>query len=403
MKKFFNLFFVLVIVFSLTLASCTGNGVTQKDGPGPGEPAAEELGIKGKHIKAGFIYVGPVNDFGWTHAHDQGRKYVDEAFDWLETTYVEQVSEADCPREIDRLVNEEKCDVIFTTSFGFMESTFEAAEKYPNVIFEHCSGYKTRDNMGAYFTDVYQIFYLNGLIAGALSKTGKAGYIGAQPIPEIKRHIDAFTIGFTEINPEATTTVKWLMNWYDPAKSREASESLVAEGCDVLIFSEDSPTVVEVAEEHTNKGNQTYTFSHYSSMKHYGPGSCASGHLFDWGKMYQEILTNVYTDEWVSENMIWLVDRGTAILGAEYGQPINETFVEELKNKMMPNSEESVYDFVMKRYEQFKEPNIAFDPFTGPLYDSEGVLRIEAGVREPYSNLSVIDWFVKGVKAPKMD
>ena len=284
-----------------------------------------------------------------------------------------------------------------------MDATVEASEKYPNVIFEHCSGYKTTDNMGVYFTDVYQIFYLNGLIAGALSETGKAGYIGAQPIPEIKRHIDAFTIGFRKTNPEGTTTVKWLMNWYDPAKSREASESLIAEGCDVLVFSEDSPTVVEVAEEHTKDGNQKYTFSHYSPMHQYGPGSCASGHLFDWGKMYQSILTDVYTGEWVSENMLWLVDRGTAILGSQYGEPINMDFVDVLKTKKVPSTEITVYDYVMAQYKLFKEPNIAYDPFTGPIMDNQGELRVEDGARVPYSALSVIDWFVEGVIAPDLE
>jgi simple sugar transport system substrate-binding protein len=153
-------------------------------------------------IKAAWIYVGPVGDFGWSYMHDIGRKYVQELFkDWLETTYVESVSEEKLIETVDRLVAE-GYNVIFTTSFEFMDKTIEAAKKYPNIIFFHCSGYKRAPNVGTYFADLYEVYYLNGLIAGALTKTGKIGYVAAFLIPEVVRHINAFAIGAKEVGEQ---------------------------------------------------------------------------------------------------------------------------------------------------------------------------------------------------------
>ena len=146
-------------------------------------------------MKAAFIYVGPIGDYGWSHAHDQGRLYVESKFPWLETAYSESVAEGDALRYLDRYIDE-GYDIVFTTSFGFMDDTVAAAGKYPDKIFWHCSGYERRANMGTYFSEFHQLYYLNGLMAGALTKTDKVGYIGAYPIPEVVRHIDAFALAF---------------------------------------------------------------------------------------------------------------------------------------------------------------------------------------------------------------
>lgn len=149
---------------------------------------------QGDKLKACFIYVGPIGDAGWTYAHDQGRKKAEAALPWLETRYVESVPEAQALPVIDRFVRE-GCQVIFATSFGYMEAVLEGAKKYPNVIFAHATGVKRAPNVATYMADFYQVYYLNGLAAGALSKTGKVGYVAAFPIPEVKRHINAFTLG----------------------------------------------------------------------------------------------------------------------------------------------------------------------------------------------------------------
>ena len=363
--------------------------------------SAGTVGAEDKKLKAGFIYVGPVGDYGWSHAHDLGRKAAEEKFDWLETVYVESVSEADSDRIIDRLVQQQKCDVVFTTSFGFMDSTVKAGTRYPDKLFMHCSGFKRSDNVGTYFGDLYQMYYLNGIMAGALTKTNKIGYVAAFPIPELVRHIDAYALGVKAANPEARVHVKWIYAWYGPDKAREAAESLIAEGCDALAFTEDTPAVIEVGQEHTEKGKQIYTFSHYSAMQPYGEDSVVSGQLMDWGGMYVKILGDIQDGTWTNEDVWWLAKEGAAILGGNETDPINPKFVDDLKQAMI-NTEEygemSAYDLVMKRYDQMKQGVDVFDPFTGPIYDNKGNLQIPAGERASKDDLLSIMYYVDNVE-----
>jgi basic membrane protein A and related proteins len=355
---------------------------------------------QGKKIKAGFIYVGPIGDYGWSHAHDLGRQYVEEKFDWLETTYVESVADADTPRVIDRLIMEEKCDVVFTTSFGFMDATIEAGAKYPDKIFMHCSGYKQAENVGTYFTDLYQMYYLNGLMAGALSESKIIGYVGAFPIPEVVRHINAFAIGAKEVQPDIEVRVKWINAWYDPVKAREAAEALIIEGCDALAFTEDTPAVIEVGKDHTEKGKQIYTFSHYSPMQQYGENTVVSGQLCDWGLMYEEILEKIYNEQWESGDMLWLANKKTALLGGNFDEKINKVFEEPLKSKKINDpilGQLSIYDLVLKRLDQYMEPTLLHEPFTGPIVDQKGVLKLKPNERATVEQLWTIDWFVEGV------
>ncbi len=388
-RKVLTLFVVLVLILSLGLSSCKEAKETVK----PEE--TEE-----KTIKAGFIYVGPTGDYGWTAAHDEGRKYVESKFPWLQTVYIESVPEADCERYIDRLITEENCDIVFTTSFGFMEGTASAAKKYPDKIFMHCSGYMRDNNLGTYFSELYQAYYLNGLMAGALTKTNKVGYVAAQPIPEVVRHINAFALGVKEANPKAKVYVKWLFSWYDPAKAKEAAEALISEGCDALAFTEDSTAVIEAGEEHTKAGKQIYVFSHYSPMQKFGPETVVSGQLCDWGIMYEEILRRLYTNTWDNRDYWWLMKEGAVELGGEWGVPINPKFVDGLKAKSVNDpilGTVSIYDLVMKRLEQMKEATVLFDPFTGPIKDQKGTLRIKDGERASHDTLWSIDWFVDNV------
>ncbi|MDZ7666143.1 MAG: BMP family ABC transporter substrate-binding protein [Desulfotignum sp.] len=363
--------------------------------------SAGSVGAEDKKLKAGFIYVGPVGDYGWSHAHDMGRKAAEEKFDWLETIYVESVSEADSDRIIDRLIQQQKCDVVFTTSFGFMDSTVKAGTRYPDKLFMHCSGFKRSDNVGTYFGDLYQMYYLNGIMAGALTKTDKIGYVAAFPIPELVRHIDAYALGVKAANPDAKVHVKWIYAWYGPDKAREAAESLIAEGCDTLAFTEDTPAVIEVGQEHTEKGKQIYTFSHYSAMQPYGEDSVVSGQLMDWGGMYVKILGDIQDGTWTNEDVWWLAKEGAAILGGNETDPINPKFVDDLKQAMI-NTEEygeiSAYDLVMKRYDQMKQGVDVFDPFTGPISDNKGNLQIPAGERASKDDLLSIMYYVDNVE-----
>lgn len=355
----------------------------------------------GDKIIAGFVYIGPVGDLGWTNAHDAGRKYVAEKYkDWLVTEYVESVAEAgpDVLRVIDRLVAEKKCSIIFTTSFGYMDPTVEAAAKYPQVTFMHCSGFKNAANLGTYYSELYQMYYLNGLMAGALTKSGKLGYVGAFPIPEVIRHIDAFALGVKAANPKATVSVRWINSWYDPAKAKEAAKALVAEGIDGLAFTEDSPSVIEVAQESTKAGKPVFAFSHYSPMLKFGPDAVVSGELVDWGIMYDKILSDFKAKTWSNADLWWKAGEGAAILGADLSTPINPAFEAALKAAKVKTAdlgEISAYDLTMKRLEQMKAAT--FDPFTGPIKDQAGKVQIPEGKAGTKAELLSIMYFVDNV------
>ena len=353
-----------------------------------------------KKLKAGFVYVGSVGDFGWTHAHDVGRKFAESKLPWLETVFIESVAEADSARIIDRFVQGEKVDVVFTTSFGYMDDTIKAGMKYPDKKFMHCSGFKQSSNVGTYFADLYQTYYLNGLMAGALTKTNKIGYVAAFPIPELIRHIDAFALGIKATNPKAKVHVKWIYGWEAPGKAREAAEALIIEGCDTLAFTEDTPAVIEVGQEHTEKGQQIYTFSHYSPMQPYGKDSVVSGQLVDWGVMYVKILQDIYNGTWKNNDEWWLIAEKAAILGGSFENIINPKFLGELKMKMVDTSDFgkiSVYDLVVKRYEQMKKGPDVFDPFVGPIKDNTGKLQIKAEQRADKGDLLSIMYYVDNV------
>ncbi len=357
-------------------------------------------GEKGE-VKAGFIYVGPIGDFGWSHAHDQGRLHVEEKFPWLETVYVESVPEGDAARIIDRLVQEEKCDIVFTTSFGYMDDTLEAGERYPDTTFMHCSGFKQTENVGTYFGDLYQAYYLNGIMAGALTETNKIGYVAAFPISELVRHINAYALGIKVANPDAEVHVRWTYAWYGPDKAKEAAEALIAEGCDALAFTEDTPAVIEVGQDHTERGNLVYTFSHYSPMQSYGEDSVVSGQLSDWGIMYEKILDDFYNDKWSNEDLWWLMKEKATYLGGEFDEIINPKFVDDLKAVMVDDpelGEISAYDLVVERLEQMTEggPDV-FDPFDGPVYDNKGTLQIPEGSRASKGDLLSMMYFVDNV------
>lgn len=353
-----------------------------------------------KPLKAGFVYVGPVGDYGWSHAHDVGRKFAEKKLPWLETVYIESVAEADAARIIDRFVQEEKCDVVFTTSFGYMDATLKAGRKYPDTHFMHCSGFKQAKNVGTYFADLYQAYYLNGLMAGALTKSDKIGYVAAFPIPELVRHIDAFALGIKAVNPKAKVHVRWIYAWYGPDKAREAAEALIAEGCDALAFTEDTPAVIEVGQEHTEKGKQIYTFSHYSPMQPYGKDSVVSGQLVDWGVMYEQILKDLHDGTWTNKDYWWLAAEKAVILGGSFEDPVNPKFVDPLKSvsvKMDDLGTLSVYDLVFKRYDQMKKGTDVFDPFTGPISDNSGKIQIKAGEKASKGDLLSIMYYVDNV------
>ncbi|GHF32124.1 simple sugar transport system substrate-binding protein [Deinococcus metalli] len=359
-----------------------------------GSPARAQADAK---LLACFVYIGPVGDIGWTYAHDEARRKTEKALPWLQTKYVESVPEGQAMPVIDKLAKD-GCKVIFTTSFGYMDQTLEAAKKYPNVMFMHASGYKRAPNMGTYMADFYQLYYLNGLMAGALSKSGKLGYVGAFPVPELKRHISAFALGARAVNPKATVSVKWINAWFDPNKAREAAEALVSEGADALAFTEDSATVVQTA-----ASRKVPAFAHYSPMYKFAPDYVVSGQLVHWDKIYIDFLTKVHNGTYTLKNLdkvdYWNLLRGGSVeLGAQDSMAINPKWVPALKAATMTvnGKKMSVYDRVMQLKADM-EMGGKFDPYTGPIKDRNGILRVPAGKVMSVAELNNMAWMAPGV------
>lgn len=355
------------------------------------------LGQEAK-LKACFIYVGPIGDAGWTYAHDIGRKKAEAALPWLETKYVESVPEVQVVPVIDRLVRE-GCQVIFATSFGYMDGVLEAARKYPEVIFAHATGIKRAPNVATYMADFYQVYHLNGLAAGALTKTGKVGYVAAFPIPEVKRHINAFALGVRAVNPKAQVLVRWINAWYDPAKAREATEALLSQGADVFAFTEDTPTVVQTA---ARKG--AYSFGHYTPMLKFAPDHVISGQIVHWDVIYIDFLKKVREGVYTPKNLekvdyFWLLQHKAVEMGVDYGVPINPKHVPLLKAASMTveGKKVAVYDRIMALLKDMSSPKPTFDPFTGPIRDRKGVVRVPAGRKATLEELLTLEWAAPGV------
>jgi len=411
-----------------------------------------------KKIKAAWIYVGPVGDFGWSYMHELGRAVVASLYkDWLETTYVESVSEAALKETIETLIAK-GYNVIFTTSFEFMDGTLEEAKKHPDVMFFHCSGYKRWTNMATYFADLYQVYYLNGLIAGALTRTGKIGYVAAFTIPEVVRHINAFAIGAKEVGEQLGKDIKVYVieigAWFAPDRATEAARTLVTQyGVDVIAYTEDSTAIIQFAESWTKEHPEhpVYVFSHYSPGYVYGPDVVVSGQLVRWEVIYADILAKIKAGILTPYNLkdvdYWyLLNTGAVDLGCHVFKNgtvmrINPKFIPMLKEikvrDKLTGETLSVYDLVMKRYYQMKfapleQPlqgqaithkyeNVTFidivvgkkhglkyriapifDPFTGPLTgymkdNPEVKVKIPEGVILGHDDLWNMQWFVDRV------
>jgi basic membrane protein A and related proteins len=350
-----------------------------------------------REITVGFIYVGPVGDAGWTYAHDLGRQKLEEALPNVNTIIVESVAEADVESAVDQLVAD-GASIIFATSFGYGDGLLAAAERYPDVIFGHATGYMRAPNVMTYIAEMYQGYYINGLIAGALTESNLIGYPAAFPIPEVKRHINAFALGALEVNPEAKVEVTWLNAWFAPDAAKEATEALISKGADVFAFTEDTPTVIQTA---AAKGFPS--FSHYASMYSFSPETVASGQLCNWETIYIDFVSKVLSGEYTATNLedvdyVYLMREGALEVGADDGMPINPVYEEALKAKMVNDpelGEISVYDLVMTRIEQMTAGE--FEPFTGPISDRKGNVVYAEGVSATIPELMSLEWAAPNV------
>lgn len=246
--------------------------------------------------KVGFVYVGPVGDHGWTYRHDLGRQAIEAEFgDRVETTFVESVPEgADAERVIRKLASSGH-DLIFTTSFGFMNPTLKVAKDFPNVKFEHATGYKRSDNVSTYGARFYEGRSVIGTIAGMMTKTNTIGYIASFPIPEVVRGINAFTIAMRKVNPDATVKVVWVNSWYDPGKEADAAKTLIDQGADIITQHTDSPAPLQVAEE-----RGVFGFGQASDMSAFAPKAQLTSIIDNWDTYYVERTRAVMDGTWES-------------------------------------------------------------------------------------------------------
>jgi len=249
-------------------------------------------------LKVGFIYLGPIGDLGWTYQHELARQALVKEFgDKIETTYLENVSEGpDSERSIEQLVRAGN-KLIFTTSFGYMEPTLKVAKKYPNVHFEHATGYKRAENMSTYSGRFYEGRYIQGIIAAKMSKSGVLGYIGSFPIPEVISGINATILGAQTINPNIKVKIIWANSWFDPGKEADAAKALLDQGADVIMQHTDSPAAMQVASE---RGK--LAFGQDSEMIKFGPKAQLTSIMDNWAPYYIDRVRAELDGKWASED-----------------------------------------------------------------------------------------------------
>ena len=279
-------------------------------------------------VKVGFIYVGPVGDHGWTYMHDQGRQLVEsELGDKVTTTYIENVKYGPDAERVMREMAQSGVDMIFATSFGYMESMLKVAKEFPDVKFEHATGYKTAPNMSVYSSKFYQGRYIQGVIAGHMSKNGKAGYIASFPIPEVIRGINAFYLGATSVNPNFDIDVVWVNTWYDPGKEADAAKVLISQGSDIITQHTDSPAALQVAEM-----EGILAFGQASDMIQFAPKAQLTAIIDDWGPYYVERVQALLDGTWKTSDTWGGMSTGMVKMAEYTNMPATlATIAEELQ------------------------------------------------------------------------
>ncbi|GHU84959.1 BMP family ABC transporter substrate-binding protein [Spirochaetia bacterium] len=355
---------ILVFVLMIGMAMIALAGCSKKAGAAAGKPNKD-------NIKVGFVYIGSINDEGYTQAHDKGRLAVEAL--GVKTAYVENVPEnADCEKAIRDLIDQ-GCNVIYTNSFGFMDWTIKVAADFPNVYFGHCSGYKRADNVSTYFGKIYQARYLAGIAAGYKTKVNKIGYVAAFPIPEVIRGIDAFTLGVQSVNPAATVEVIWTNTWYDPAVEKQGAIELLNKGVDVIAQHQDT-TAPQIAAQEKGAAAIGYNVATPDAA----PKAYLTAPLFHWEVFYTDDVQHVRDGTWQSRAYWEGFSNGTVTLDALTG-----------------NNDPRTAEAVAAAEAQIKAGT--FDPFQGPIADQSGAEKVPAGSRLTDDEIWNLGWFVKGV------
>ncbi|TPI15147.1 BMP family ABC transporter substrate-binding protein [Mesorhizobium sp. B4-1-3] len=323
-------------------------------------------------LKACWVYTGPIGDFGYSYQHDQGRLEVEKALgDKVETAYLENVSEGpDADRAFERLARE-NCKIIFGTSFGFMDAEVKVAKKFPKVMFEHATGFKTGDNLGIYNARFYEGRYVLGQIAAKESKKGLAGYIVSFPIPEVVMGINSFMLGAQSINPDFKVKIVWVNSWFDPGKEADAAKALFDQGADIIVQHTDSTAALQVAEERKLHG-----FGQSSDMIKFAPHAQLTSLTDEWGPYYISRVQAALDGTWKPDN-VWLGIKDGAVKLAPYTN--------------MPDD--------VKAMAEATEKKIAggWNPFTGPVSKQDGSPWLKDGEVADDGTLLGMNFYVKGI------
>ena len=328
-------------------------------------------------LKVGFIYVGPVGDMGWTYQHDQGRQAIVDAYgDKVETTFIESVAEGpDAERAMTQLALSGN-KLIFATSLGYMDAVMNVAKKFPDVKFEHATGYKRDANVATYAARFYQGRAVQGTIGGRMTKSNKIGYIGSFPVPEVVRGINAAYIHAKKVNPDVEMKVVWAYTWFDPAKEADAAAALIAEGVDVVMQHTDSTAPQAKAQEAGN----VITFGQASDMSSFAPMPRVSSTIDNWAPYYVKRVGAALDGSWASEGTWGGIDTGMVGIGE-----ITDAVPAEVKEEALALVESMRTN--------------AYHPFTGPLNKQDGSAWLAAGEVADDGTLGGMNFFVEGITA----
>ena len=339
-------------------------------------PGLSRSGFAVAPLKVGFIYLGAIGDYGWTWSHEQGRKaLVDTLKGQVVADYVENVKEDASAIPVMKDLAQQGHKLIFTTSYGYMDQTIEAAKQFPDVRWENCTGYKRADNVGTYNSRFYQGRAVIGTIAGMMSKTGMIGFVGSFKIPEVVMGVNAFTLAAQAVNPKITTKLVMIDTWFDPAKEAAAAETLANLGCDLIAQHVDSPAVLQVCEK-----RRIYGFGYGADMSRFAPHAQLTASLDLWGPYIIGRAKAMLDGSWKSDDVWWGLKEGLLDI-APY-------------NKAVPGNVRAVTEKVIAGVKDG-----SYEVFTGPILDQTGKERLAKGQRMEDKDLLVMDWYVKGVQS----
>ncbi len=326
-------------------------------------------------LKVGFVYIGPIGDHGWTYQHEVGRQALQEQLgDKVKTSYVENVAEGADAERVIRNMAKENYDLIFTTSFGYMNPTLKVAKQFPKVTFEHATGYKQDKNMGTYLARTYEGRYVGGFLAAKMTKTKKVGYVASFPIPEVIRDINAIQLALNKYNPGTEMKVVWVNSWFDPGKEADATNALIDQGADVIFQHTDSPAPIQTAER-----RGVYAVGYASDMAHFGPKAVLTSIVNNWGPHYIQATQAVINGTWKSQDYWGGLKEGTVQL------PISD---------VVPPAVKAEAEQIIASIKSGE-----FHPFTGPIKDQTGAVKIAAGATATNAELASMNYYIEGMTA----